>query len=304
MSRGSGYPAHRPSGLAAREYVLDMALPMLDRRRAVAALFGLLGGPAVARRLAAAESARPLGIQLYTLRGLMARDVEGTLAAVAEIGYREVEFAGYFGRTAAQIRAAVSRAGLQAPAAHVGYDQLGARWPHAVDDALRAGHRYLVIAWIPANWRQRLDDWRRFAEQMNEAGAAAARAGLTLAYHNHDFEFAPLEGRIPFEIFLESLDPASVALELDLYWASKAGGQPASLLTSGIGRYRMVHVKDMDGTAERRMVDPGAGTLDFSALLGAASRAGVEHWFVEHDNPPDPLATARAGHAYLAKLAG
>jgi sugar phosphate isomerase/epimerase len=242
------------------------------------------------------------GLQLYTVRSLMQQDVEGTLAAVAEIGYREVEFAGEFGRTPAQLRGTLDRLGLRAPARHVAVDALERETAQVLEACATLGNGFVVVAWIPAAMRGTVDDWRRTGERFNRLGEAARRAGLRFAYHNHDFEFAPLEGRIPFDVLLESTDPTLVAIELDLYWITKGGQQPLDYLRRERGRYVMVHVKDMDATPARGMADPGRGVLDFAALVPAASSAGVRHFFVEHDTPADPLETARVGFAYLRRL--
>ncbi len=278
----------------------------MDRRSAVGALAGmLLAGPKGSRRdpVQPPVPPRPIGIQLYTMRSLLPGNFDGTLRALAEIGYREVEFAGYFDRTPAAVRQAVTRAGLTAPSAHLDFARLENRWQRAVGDTVEAGHRWAVIAWIPAEWRRTLDDWRRFAERMNAAGAQAKDAGIQLAYHNHDFEFAPIGGVVPFGILVEETDPSLVWFEMDLYWCTRAGQRPEDWFARSPGRYRMVHVKDMDGTPRRGMADPGQGVLDFSALLQVAGEAGVQHWFVEHDNPASPMGTARVGYDYLRRVA-
>jgi sugar phosphate isomerase/epimerase len=278
----------------------------MDRRTAVSTLAGmLLAGPKWTRNGPVQPSAppRPIGIQLYTMRSLMPGNFDGTLQELAEIGYREVEFAGYFNRTPAAVRDAVTRAGLTAPSAHLDFARLEDRWKRAVAEAVEAGHHWAVIAWIPAEWRRTLDDWRRFAGRLNAAGAVAKQAGIQLAYHNHDFEFVPLGGVVPFGILVEETDPSLVWFEMDLYWCSRAGQHPEEWFGRSPGRYRMVHVKDMDSTPERGMADPGKGILDFPALLKAAGDAGVQHWFVEHDTPVSPMGTARAGYEYLRRVA-
>jgi sugar phosphate isomerase/epimerase len=239
------------------------------------------------------------GIQLYTLRSLMAKDVEQTLATVADMGYREVEFAGYFGRRPEQIRDALTNLDLLAPSAHVDIEALGSTWSQTIDRAAVMGHRYLILAWIAPARRGSIDGWRRLGDQLNEAGELAARAGITIGYHNHDFEFAPVDGRLPYDVLLKATDPNLVTLELDLYWIIKAGGDPVAYFEKGQGRYSMVHVKDMDATPARGMTDPGKGIIEFEKILPAAAAAGVRHWFIEHDQPADPLATARQGIAFF-----
>jgi sugar phosphate isomerase/epimerase len=243
-----------------------------------------------------------IGVQLYTVRDAVERDLEGTLARVAAIGYQEVEFAGYAGRTAAQVRDAVRRAGLSAPSAHVPLAALGPGWDRVLNDAHTIGHRYLVIAWLDEKDRSNLDAYRRIADRLNRAGEAASRAGLRFAYHNHAFEFTPMENRLPYDVLLESTDPAHVLLELDLYWITKGGQDPLAYFARWPGRFRLVHVKDSAGPPEHRMADVGAGTIEWARIFARSKQAGIEHFFVEHDDPPDPFASIAASHAYLSDL--
>jgi len=252
--------------------------------------------------LGAAEARiRPLGVQLYTVRDLMRRDVEGTLARVGEIGYREVEWWGSFDRTPAQLSSALRAAGLTSPSAHVGLETLeGDAGSRTIATAQEIGHHYLVVASMPVEWRRTLDDWRRVAERMNRVGERLRAAGMQYAYHNHDFEFRPLEGRIPFDVLCESTDPGLVQIEVDLFWIIHGGGDPLAFFSRWPGRVPMVHVKDR--TADGRMVDVGAGVIDWRAIFARRAQAGIRHYFVEHDEPPDPMASIAASYRYLSRL--
>ena len=241
-----------------------------------------------------------LGMQLYTLRSILPRDFDGTLARLAGIGYREVEFAGYHGRAPAEIRAALERTGLAAPSAHVPIEALENDWLRTLEAAQTIGHRWLVVAWVPEELRPDLDGWRRVADRFNQAAAAAREAGIGFAYHNHDFEFAPLEGRVPYDVLLEETDPDLVRLELDLYWIAKGGRDPLEYFQRYPGRFPLVHVKDMG--EDGGMVDVGEGTIDFGRVIVRAQQAGITHWFVEHDVPADPLRTARVSYQNLRAL--
>ena len=243
----------------------------------------------------------PIGIQLYTLRSLMAADFDGTLARVAEVGYREVEFAGYFGRTPARVRSALARHGLAAPSTHVALPADDAAWARTLDEARAIGHDWVVVAWLDAPMRRTPDDWARIAGRFDSLAGRAREAGLRFAYHNHDFEFARVNDSSLFDVLLAKTDPALVDLEMDIYWVTKAGADPLALIRRHPGRFPLLHLKDATPAPERRMVDVGAGTIDFAALL-AADRATLKHAFVEHDEPADPLASARASYAYLSKL--
>ena len=258
--------------------------------------------PAAATSGAAASTRHPVGLQLYTVREAMRRDLAGTLQAVAAIGYREVEFAGYFDHPAADVRALLDRHGLRAPAAHVPWERTGDDWPAALAEAKAVGHEWVVVPWLPEDARRTLDDWRRTAERLNRAAATARDAGLRLGYHNHDFEFATTGGQLPYDVLLAETDPALVSFELDLYWIVRAGQDPLAYLSRHANRFRLVHVKDSAGPPDHRMTEVGAGVIDFARILPAAERAGVTHFFVEHDQPADPMASVRASYAALARL--
>ncbi|HEU4628927.1 MAG TPA: sugar phosphate isomerase/epimerase [Gemmatimonadaceae bacterium] len=277
-------------------------------RRSFVATVGAaaLGAMALPRLAACGVSTErrlsPIGIQLYTLRTAMERDLPGTLARVAEIGYDEVEFAGYFGRTPAQIRALLAQHGLASPSTHLAYEQLGPGWPKALADAMEIGHQWVTIPWTPEEVRRTADDWKRVAERYTEAGRAAKAAGLRFAYHNHDYELTPMGGQVPLDILLTNTDPALVDFEMDLYWMVKGGADPLDYFARFPHRFPLVHVKDATAAPERRMVDVGAGTIDFRRIARAREQAGIQHWIVEHDNPTDAFASARASYGYLAAL--
>jgi sugar phosphate isomerase/epimerase len=244
----------------------------------------------------------PIGIQLYTVRKLMARDFDGTLAALAGIGYREVEFAGYFGRTPEQVREALRRNGLTAPSTHIALPADDAAWQRTLDDAKAIGHQWVTIAWLDAPMRRTPADWVRVADRFNRLGALAREAGLRFAYHNHDFEFERAGRGFRFDTLLMRTDPALVDFEMDVYWVTKGGADPMWYLRHHAGRFPMLHLKDATAAPERRMVDVGAGTIDWAALLTLAREQRASHAFVEHDEPADALASARASYSYLSKL--
>ena len=241
-----------------------------------------------------------IGLQLYTVRHQMEKDLEGTIARVAATGYREVEFAGYFGKSPRDVRALLDHHGLSSPSSHVSLapDQ----WRAALDAAPVVGHRYLVIAWIPAEERRTLDDYKRWAERLNRAATEAKAAGLQFAYHNHDFEFGPLDGKLPYDVLLTETDPKLVQLEMDLYWIVKGGQDPLAYFARWPGRFPMVHVKDSAGPPDHKMAAVGGGKIDFRKIFAQSDQAGIRHYFVEHDNPDDPFASIRASYDYLQRL--
>lgn len=245
---------------------------------------------------------RDIGIQLYSVRREMDRDFEGTLARLAAMGYKEVEFAGYLDHEPEEIKAILHRHGLRAPSAHIPIELVHQDWSGVLDAASIIGHRYVVVPWLPPESRGTLDDFRRLADEFNRLGEESKRSGVRFAYHNHDFEFSPLEGQLPYDLLLARTDPARVAFELDLMWITKGGQDPLDYFARYPGRFEMVHVKDSSGPPEYRQVDVGQGTIDFRRILGQRQQAGIRHLFVEHDDPPDPLAFARASYDYLKAL--
>jgi len=243
-----------------------------------------------------------IGIQLYTVRDQMKADFEGTLARIAQIGYKEVEFAGYFDRAPADVRSILERNGLTAPATHMMSDNPDG-WKKAVDLAKAVGHDYLVAPWIPEEKRKTLDGWKRVAEEFNRVGQTARDAGIQFAYHNHDFEFVPkMEGRIPFDVLLENTDPKLVQLEIDLYWITKGGEDPLAYFARWPGRVPLVHVKDSMGGPEHKMVDVGQGKIEWRRIFAKREQAGIKHFFVEHDQPPQPFDDITTSYTYLKNL--
>ena len=290
----------------------------MDRRRFVENSLG--AGLLLTCAGRAAGGGRPLpeawGLQLYTVRSLMASDVERTLADVARIGYGEVEFAGYFGRTPAQIRAALDAEGLTAPAVHLSLGELRTGFEAHAEAAAEIGHRYLVLPYLAGRERPGsgggeeptalVAGYRRLADELNSIGERCDQAGLRFAYHNHDFELQAVEVDEeevrPLDVMLENTDPDLVRFEIDLFWLVHGGGDPLDYFWRHPGRFELCHVKDR--TPRGEMVDVGAGVIDFEGIFERDGQAGLIHYFVEHDSPPDPTASVRASYEYLASLDG
>jgi sugar phosphate isomerase/epimerase len=243
-----------------------------------------------------------IGLQLYTLRNLLPKEFEGTLAKVAEIGYQEVEFAGYFGHSPADVRAILDHHGLAAPSVHVPYEAIGTGWDPVLAAANTIGHRYVCVAWIPEGERKDLDGWKRVGETFNRAGEACRKAGLTFAFHNHSYEFVPVAGELPYDVLLAASDPQLVKMEMDLYWITNGDQDPLAYFKKYPGRFPLVHVKDMVAGPDHKMVDVGAGSIDWRKIFAQSGQAGIRHYFVEHDQPADPIASIRASYAYLKQL--
>jgi sugar phosphate isomerase/epimerase len=243
-----------------------------------------------------------IGLQLYTVRSQMQLTVERTLFEVAKIGYREVEFAGYFNRPPRAIKQLLDRNGLEAPSAHVALSDMRGGWFRKLEEAEEMGHKWLVIPWLAETDRNSLDAIKRTAETLNKAAEDAKTYKIRIAYHNHDFEFTEVEGRVMFDVLLEETDPKLVDVELDLYWITKAGRDPFEYFARWPGRFPLVHVKDSAGAPGHAMTEVGKGTIDFAKLFATRKTSGMKHFFVEHDNPADPMASVATSYRYLKAL--
>ena len=284
---------------------------IMDRRGFIGALpgtalaLGAVAGPSslsglglLPAHLRHAPAAVPIGIQLYTLRSIIGDEPGPVLAALAEIGYEEVELAGMYGRTASELRAELDAAGLRATSGHHELEEIRSGWDEAVQTALTLGHSQMVLPWLPDSERT-TDGLARLADDLNRAGEVATEAGLRFGYHNHDWEHLPLpDGTVPMDFLLSRTDPGVVDWQMDIFWTVHAGADPLAYLELHSGRVPSVHVKDR--TADGDMVDVGAGVIDFAVILGDAAGRGLQHAYVEHDNPFDPLETARASYEALS----
>lgn len=244
-----------------------------------------------------------IGLQLYTVRKQLEADFEGTLAKAASLGYKEVEFAGYFNHPPTEIKTVLNRYNLKAPSAHITTSVLKGSLREAIETAHVIGHEYIVCAYLPAEERRTLDDYKRLIERFNTAGEEFAKSGIQFAYHNHDFEFVNVESKVPYDLILSETDTNKVRLEIDLYWMAKAGHNPLEYFHKYPGRFPLVHVKDMDATPKKYFTEVGKGTIDFKKLFASASLAGFKHYFVEQDETPgSPFSSIEVSIDYLRNI--
>jgi sugar phosphate isomerase/epimerase len=258
-----------------------------------------------------------ISIQLYTLRDQLAIDLEGTLAALREIGYTRVEHAGFVGRTVEEFKEALDAAGLRASSGHVSIPQPfdPAAWSALLDDADTLGSRYIVHPFFGINFGtgevvRTTAPWQNFARDLNRAGRMARDAGIKLGYHNHNWEFFRLTddpSRTAYEVLTDTTDPDLVHLELDLFWATRGARDPVDLIRQNRGRVLQYHVKDMNQAGS--FEDPGQGLIDFARIFRHSDDAGVREYIVERDDagtpprkPEDALDTARVGYQFLRTI--
>lgn len=272
----------------------------MDRRDFILGATALIAGCSKGGDLVAGVEAKaPLGVQLYSVRGLMAEDAMATLDLVAGIGYEEVELHDHYGHSAAEFRSLLDNAGLSASAAHVGYNVFSDDIERVIGDAAELGYRYVIVPWLAQEQRS-LDDYRRHSENFNRWGEALAAEGLQFAYHNHEFEFEETDGQIPYDLLLAETDPDLVKMELDLAWAHKGNVDVVAYFKAWPGRFPAIHIKDMDASGAE--ADIGTGSVPFEEIFAHAEVAGLKHGFVERDNAADPALAIEKNYAAIRPL--
>ncbi|QEF99201.1 Xylose isomerase-like TIM barrel [Stieleria maiorica] len=259
---------------------------------------------------------KEIGIQLYTLRNEIAADVAGTLKAVADAGYKQVEPYGFPGADA-MIREAKAN-GMAVNSSHINTDgilkpdQKGVQpFEELLDKANEFGLTHVVVPYLGAELRGSLDQYKKVAEQCNVAAEKAKRAGIQLAYHNHAFEFKPLEGdRCGYDVFIEEFSE-DMKFEIDVFWVAVGGHDAAEWIRKLSGRVTQLHLKDLDrsvsppqydGIPKQAFKELGNGVIPMEPILAAAAEAGVEHCHVEQDHSPHPVQSIRQSAAYLRSL--
>jgi sugar phosphate isomerase/epimerase len=238
------------------------------------------------------------------VRDAMRKDPEKTLAAVKMMGYADVELLwafGNFGRTPRQVRDSLDHEGLKAPSAHIAPEILLTSWDKSLDDAALIGHQYLIVPSLPEETNQSLDKWREWADHFNVAGAAARKAGIWLAFHNEPDHMKPIDGTVPYDVFIQRSDPSIVRLQLDVGNMVMGGGDPMRYLSRYQDRYWSFHIKDI--VADRSHdTELGKGTVNLGALLAMVRDIRRKPVYVEQEQWADSLASAAQNYAYLSAL--
>ena len=284
----------------------------MDRRSFLHVTGGAVAGIA-ASRMPNAEAAptftnaAPLdriGLELYSVRREMAKDFDRTLATVREIGYTDVELLwsfDNFGKSTAQVKAALEREGLRAPSAHIAPITILVGWDKRLETAKLLGHEYLIVPGLTNDTSRTLDEWREWADKFNAAGAVARRAGLWLAFHNEPNAMKPIDGQVPYDVFVERTDPSVVRHQLDVGNTALGGGDPLRYLERYRDRYWSFHLKDM--VADRsRDTELGKGVLDLRRIVAAIPNIAGKPCYVEQEGSADPLASARRNFQFLHSM--
>ncbi|MFL6124911.1 sugar phosphate isomerase/epimerase family protein [Actinophytocola sp.] len=236
-----------------------------------------------------------ISIQMWTVRNVAEADLEGTLDALADIGYRKIELAGTYGRTAAEFRKLLDRRHIRATSTHVGID--GVDIDQAIADAKVLGNRRSNVAWADY---PTIAEWEAFADRLEAAGKAYRRAGIGFGYHNHNQEWRTIDGVRPYDVLAGRTTRRNVSFEIDIYWAVTGGADPVREFYRIPGRVRQWHVKDRK--PDGGFADLGEGTIDFPRIFRPTWPLEVEEYIVENDEPVDALKCAQTGYNYLANV--
>jgi len=279
----------------------------MHRRTFVQALGAAVSTGPLASFIPPTRRLNRIGLELYSVRDAMGRDPDRTLAAVRAMGYTDVELLwsfGNFGRTTEQVRAALDHEGLRAPSAHVSSSVVLVGWERSLTIAQRLGHEYLIVPSFTPDTARSLDDWREWADRFNAAGAVARKAGIWLAFHNESYHQKPIDGKVPYDLFIERLDPAVTRLQLDVGNMLIGGGDPMAYLQKYPNRFWSFHLKDAvtDRSKDTRL---GTGIFDFKKFLAAVPALEQKPAYVEQETAHDAagdLADAKANCDYLKAL--
>ncbi len=246
----------------------------------------------------------PHALQLYSVRDKFQQDVAGALAAVKTAGFDRVELAGTYGMTPDSLRTMLDRAGLQAVSMHVGYAELVGDPAAAAAMADTFGLTEAVVPWLGSDLCTNRDEWLAAARAMDVTGSRLRERGVRLAYHNHDHEFAKVDGGTIFDLIFANSDPEHLAVQLDTCWATVGGADVPVLLERHAGRVATVHVKDCrawEPGARPAITELGRGIMDWSTVLPAAKAAGARWFIVEQDeSETDSMESAAANAAFMA----
>jgi sugar phosphate isomerase/epimerase len=282
-------------------------------RGTAAGAAALLAGTELARNLFANPYGKPIGLQLYTVRDELERDVPGTLKQVAAIGYKEVEIYDLYGMPPAQFTKLLKDNGLTAVSGHYLLNVEETQWEKKVAEAKELGLKYTVHAILDPPERKSLEDYKRHVELWNKIAEQAHKAGMQFCYHNHDFEFQKFDGVTVYDYLFKHLDPHLVQFEMDCFWVTHAGQDPVALMKQHPGRFPLLHIKDLKAGIlpstefDARMglfTEVGKGTIDWKRIFAAAPTGGMKHFFVEQDYCEiAPLESIKISYEYLHKLA-
>lgn len=240
-----------------------------------------------------------VGLQLYTIRDAMTADALGSLKKLSDMGYKNLELAGFadgkfYGYSPSEFKKIVSDLGMEVISSHAAVEAQGitTETAQAMADAhAELGVKYCIQPWVNDEDRT-IETYKRMIGDWNKVGEIMKAVGIQFGYHNHNFEFANLDGIVPYyDIFMPEMDASLITMELDMYWATKAGQDPVAMFDKYPGRFQLFHFKDMAQQSEPffdvvkdDITSVGAGLIDFKRIYAAREKAGMKYLFVEDDN--------------------
>jgi len=258
-----------------------------------------------------------VGLQLYTVREDMNKDALGTLRQIKSIGYSHVESAGYnkrqfYGQSKENFKMILEDLGLKMYSGHTatgigaGKDSynMSNNWEAVCEDSAFMGQKYIVCGWFSPDERKTIDDYKRFAQLFNKCGEKAKEYGLQFCHHNHDFEFLPLGGLVPYDILLNETDKNFVKFELDHYWTQKANVDSIQLMNKHKGRFPLWHIKDMDNTPSKSFTEVGSGIINYTTIFTSKAKKYMDLYFIEQDSnhKGSPLQSIEVSYKNLMKI--
>ncbi|MES2731942.1 MAG: sugar phosphate isomerase/epimerase [Bacteroidota bacterium] len=299
---------------------------MADRRKflknaSALAISGLLFPGCAATAITSGRNLGSIGIQLWSVKDVIEKDLKGTLQQLATIGYKEIEsYPGekghYYGLAPKEFKALLDGMGLTLVSSHFGSGAKTGKsgsWQQATmlqnfeelaGKAAETGQKYLTCAWMDESLRKTPEDLKQTAALFNKTGEICKKAGLQFAYHNHDFEFKKVGDVMLYDYMIENTDPALVQWEMDIYWVAAGGQDPLAYFKKYPNRFPLGHVKDMDKQDKTKNTEIGSGSLNFPELLKAAQAAGMKHFIVEQESFTRPsIESMKMNYDYLSKLA-
>jgi sugar phosphate isomerase/epimerase len=255
---------------------------------------------------------KKVGIQLYSVRDEIFKDPKGVIKKIATAGYSEVEMFGlsagnkFYGLTVKEFAQLLKDNKLKSPSGHYMPEKFlfengnGDDVKNFCEVGNTLGNKYIIIPWMQEERRKNIDQYKALAERINKAGEICKQANLQLAYHNHDFEFADMNGQHGYDVLLNNTDKDLVKMEMDLYWVVRAGYNPVELFKKHPGRFNLWHVKDIDKADKTKNTEVGNGTVDFKTIFANAKLSGVKHYMVEQENnyKPDIFSSIKTSCSY------
>lgn len=259
-----------------------------------------------------AKPKKIVGIQLYTLKDIIGKNITGTIEKVAAAGFKEVETYNFtpknnfWGLKPVDFKSLLDANGLKSPSGHFGFEDylttsnLDELKPY-IEAANILGSEYIVAPWLGEKLRKNSDDYKAVADRLNIAGELCAKSGMKVGYHNHGFEFKKFADTTGFDILLTQTDSHLVDFELDLYWAVFAGHNPIDIFKKYPKRFKMWHVKDMDSTKRNLNTEIGKGSIDYKAIFAKASLSGVKHIYLEQETnyQPNQIESIKTSFNYI-----